>query len=344
MVGGDLGAGKTTLVNHLLRNAEGRRLGVIVNDFGSINIDAELVVGVDGDLVQLGNGCICCSIQDDLIQSLRTLLGADEPPEHVIIEASGVSDPRRVAATLEQQVSREVAAIDAVVVVVDVERYLHASRRERIVAGGPIAAADILVLNKIDLIDEDALDPLEERLQRRCKRGRLLRATRGAVAPALVLGVAAFDPARLVEAETWQPHVHELGDEGDHHHHPDHDHEYWTWSFRSERPLSARRLRRAVDELPRTVVRAKGTVLLASHPRTRAVMHVVGRRAELSLDEPWGDRVPGTGLVVIGSGERLPPERLEALFRACEVDPGQTGAGKAVMRWVRRVFPAREAS
>lgn len=343
VVGGELGAGKTTLLNHLLRHAAGRRLGVIVNDFGSINVDGELVVGVDGDLVQLGNGCICCTIEDDLVESLQRLLAVPEPPEHVIIEASGVSDPRRVAGTLEKRVPREMATVDAVVVVLDVERYLEASRRERIVAGGSIAAADILVLNKIDLVDDAALDALEERMRRRARGGRVLRAVRGAVAPALVVGVGAFDPERLAEAETHEPHVHELSshsEPGVHHHHHDHGDAYWTWAFRSERPLSARRLRRAVDDLPPRVVRAKGTVLLASHPDTRAVMHVVGRRAELSLDEPWGEREPKTGLVVIGSGEPLAPSELEARFRACEVEPGDGGAGGGVMRWVRRVFAA----
>ena len=179
----------------------------------------------------------------------------------------------------------------------------------------------------------------------------MLRAVRGQVAPALVLGVAAFDPSQVPLDQGPEVHVHELREdepasdhEHAHHHDGHHAHEYWTWSFRSERPLSARRLRRAVDELPETVVRAKGTVLLASHPRRRAVMHVVGRRAELCLDEPWGDREPTTGLVLIGAGEPLSPRRLEELFRACEVDPGETGAAGAVMRWVRRVLPSKESS
>ena len=350
VVGGSLGAGKTTLLNHLLRNAgtgpdtHGPRLGVIVNDFGSIGVDAELIVGVRGDMVQLGNGCICCTMQGDLLEALERLLAQPEPPDHVIIETSGVSDPRRVAATLEQRAPRELASIDAVVVVLDVERYLALGRRERIVAHGQIAAADILVLNKVDLVDEPTLDALEAKVRRRARGGRILRADHGRVAPALVLGVAAFDPVRLGELEALDVHVHEAGEHHGHAH--DHGVEFWTWSFRSERPLSARRLRRAVDELPPSVVRAKGTVQLASHPGNRAVMHVVGRRAELCLDVPWGDQAPSTGLVLIGAGEPLPPEHLEQLFRACEVEPGERrsgGAPRAIMQWMRRVLPARKA-
>jgi G3E family GTPase len=341
VVGGPLGAGKTTLLNHLLQHAPaGQRLGVIVNDFGSIDVDAALIVGVSGDMVQLGNGCICCTKQGDLLEALARVLGVPEPPDHLIIETSGVSDPRRVAATLEAWASRELASIDAVVVVLDVERYGQLGGRERIVAGGQIAAADILVLNKIDLVDEPTLAALEAKVRRRSRGGRILRADHGRVAPALVLGVAAFDPARLAELPPIDVHVHEADEPHDHLH--DHGTEFWTWSFRSERPLSARRLRKAVNELPPQVVRAKGTVHLASHPGKRAVMHVVGRRAELCLDVPWGEEAPSTGLVLIGAGEPLPPQHLEQLFRACEVEPGRPRTRRPLkqwMRWMRRVLP-----
>lgn len=369
VVGGFLGAGKTTLLNHLLRHPEGRRLGVLVNDFGSINVDAELVVGVAGDMVQLDNGCICCSIRDDLVEGIQRVLEGPEPPDHVIIEASGVSDPRSIAATLEQRVPREIAVIDAVVVVVDVDQHLQLGRRERILAGGQVVAADILVLNKIDLVDEAALEPLEAKLRRQSRGGRVLRATHGRIAPALVLGVAAFDRTREAEGEPLEVHVHEAGEgheAGDGHEHDDHEHdghehddhgggeqphldhalEFWTWSFRTQRPLSSRRLRRAINELPASVVRAKGTVYLASHPEQRAVMHVVGRRAELRVDAPWGEHAPSTKLVLIGSGEPLSPQTLEPLFRACEVELGQEGALEGMkdwVRWVRRVLPTRRA-
>lgn len=355
VLGGFLGAGKTTLVNHLIAHAQGRRLGVIVNDFGSIDIDGELIVGVEGDMVRLHDGCICCSIRDDLAEAVRRLMAVPEPPDHVVVETSGVSDPRRVAATLEQRVDRTVAFIDAVVVVVDVDQHLQLGRRERIVAGGQLAAADILVLNKVDLVDEPTLVALEAKVRRRSRGRRVLRATHGRVAPALVLGVAAdlaAEPEPPGEAPSPSPEPascdghHEHGHH-DHAHAHAHDHaaEFWTWSFATERPLSAKRLRRVVDELPPSVVRAKGTVHLASHPEQRAVMHVVGRRAELCLDRPWGDRPPSTGLVLIGAGEPLPPQELEQRFRACEVEPGhdRRGGMPEWMRWMRGMLPSRRA-
>ena len=230
------------------------------------------------------------------------------------------------------------------VVVVDALAHQQMGRRERIVAGGQIAAGDILVLNKVDQVEEEALVALEAKLRRSSRRRRMLRASHGQVSPTLVLGVGAFEPTRPVEGEPMQVHVHYAGEPGAHAHDHAHYHgaEFWTWSFRTARPLSARRLRRAIGELPASVVRAKGTIHLASHPDTRAVMHVVGRRAELCLDEPWGERSPATGLVLIGTGEPLSLEVLEPLFRACEVEPGQGGPAKAVMRWVRRVLPTRE--
>jgi G3E family GTPase len=344
VVGGYLGAGKTTLLNHLLRHADGRRLGVVVNDFGSINVDAALVVGVQGDMVQLGNGCICCTSQGDLVEALGRVLDVPEPPDHVIIETSGVSDPRRVAATLEQRAPRELAFVDAVVVVIDVDRHGQLGRRERIVAAGQLAAADIVVLNKIDLVDEPRLAALEAKVRRRSRGVRIVRVDHGRVAPALVLGVDAHGPERSPTLAPLATHVHEAGETHEHDHPHDHGVEFWTWSYQTKRPISARRLRRAIDALPSTVVRAKGIVHLASHPERRAVMHVVGRRAELCLDAPWGPEPPTTGLVVIGTGEPMPPHDLEQSFRACEVEPRSTGTGRAGpewVRWVRRMLPAR---
>ncbi len=349
IVGGFLGAGKTTLLNHLLSQRADRRLGVLVNDFGSINVDASLVVGVEGDMVQLSNGCICCTIREDLLEGIDRLLSVPEPPDHIVIEASGVSDPRSVATTLQQRASRALATVDAVVVVVDVEQHLSMSRRERIVAAGQIGAADILVLNKTDTIDAAALDALEAKIRKRARRGRVLRAQYGQVPLPLVLGVEAFDARAGADDPPMHVHLRELDGRGradapDHDHVHDHGADFWTWSFTSPRPLSARRLRKAVDALPARVVRAKGIVRLSSHPKRRAVMHVVGRRAELCLDEPWGDREPKTELVVIGMGEPLAVDTLQEIFGGCEVEPGTGGTAAAVMRWVRRVLPSGAGS
>lgn len=340
VVGGYLGAGKTTLLNHLLRAADSESLGVIVNDFGSINLDAELVVGVDGDLVELSNGCICCSMRDDLVEAVQRLLDRPDPPSRVIIEASGVSDPKSVAMAIERGPSRQWATIDAIVVVVDAQRHLGLSRRERIVEGGQITAADILVLNKVDCISEEDLAVVDRRIRKQSRSGRVVHARHGQVASELVLGIGAFDAAALADVEPMHVHLESVGsDAAPRAHAHAHGQDFWTWSFRTERPISARRLRKAIDTLPAEVVRAKGVVNLASHTKQQAVMHVVGRRAELCVGEPWGQQTPQTTVVLIGMGQPLDADHLHATLAACEVEPSEGGATAAVMRWVRALLP-----
>jgi G3E family GTPase len=341
VLGGSLGAGKTTLLNHLLASGHGLRIGVLVNDFGTVGIDASLVVGVDGETVQLAGGCICCTIRDDLMGALQSLLDRPEPPQHVVIETSGVSDPKAVVDTLEMAARMGWAEIDAVIVVVDAERLPELGTRERILAGGQIAAADVIVINKIDLVAPEDLERLEGRLRRRAPRARLIRADHGRVEPALLLGVGAYDPLRLSEQAALGVHVHD--EDGDHDHPHDHDHDHGltfsSLSFSTDRPLSSRRLRRAIDDLPASVVRAKGRIHLAGHPDRAAVLHVVGRRAELRLDAPWGNEPPRTDIVLIAA-DAIDRDTLRGRLSACEVPArGASRRGpapvRALLRWVR---------
>lgn len=342
VLAGCLGAGKTTLLNHLLASDHGLRIGVLVNDFGTVGIDASLVVGVEGETVQLAGGCICCSIRDDLMGALQSLLERPEPPQHVVIETSGVSDPKAVADTLELAARMGWAEIDAVIVVVDAERLPQMRTRERILAGGQIAAADVIVLNKVDLVQPEALERIEARLCRQAPRARIIRAEQARVPPELLLGVGAYDPMRLPKRDAIDVHVHDAGDrEGAAHDHAAHDHSitFSSLSFTTERPLSSRRLRRAIDRLPRSVVRAKGRVHLAGHPDRAAVLHVVGRRAELRLDAPWGSEPPRTDIVLIAADE-IDHEALRDRLSACEVDEREGGPRtpapvRALFRWMR---------
>lgn len=338
VLGGFLGAGKTSLLNHLLASDHGLRIGVLVNDFGAVGIDASLVVGVEGETVQLAGGCVCCTIRDDLLGALQTLLGRPDPPQHVVLETSGVSDPRAVAETLEMAAKMGWAEIDAVVVVVDAEQLPGLRTRERIVAGGQIGAADVIVVNKVDLVDEEALERLEGRLRRQAPRARVLRAEHGRVSPALVLGVGAYDPMRLHGHGAAHVHVHDH--DHDHEHVHDHGLVFSSSSFVTDRPLSSRRLRKAIDALPDTIIRAKGRVQLASHPERSAILHVVGRRAELRLDAPWGDEPPRTEIVLIAADE-IDVASVRGRLSQCEVRPRRgTGARRAapvraLLQWVR---------
>src|SRR5690606_12487820 len=341
ILGGFLGAGKTTVLNHILQAPHGRRIGVIVNDFGEMNIDAKLVVGVDGDTIDLSNGCVCCSLRDEFVASVMQMMARPNPPEHILIEASGVSDPAAIARGFDGPGLRYVVRVDAVLVVVDAEHHRRLRRAERIVAVGQLKAADIVVLNKVDRIDAAELRTLGESIQRTVARARVYPTSFGRIAPEVFFASPGPAAALAVEAHV---HDHQAHDHGAHDHqahdhgahdHAGHDHAstFESWRFRSEVPLSPRRLRRVIENLPPQVYRAKGIVRLWRDRGRRAILHVVGRRAELELGAPWGDDPPISELVFIGTPGALDLEALRRELDGCAA-PTEPFAG--VMAWLRR--------
>ncbi len=330
VIGGFLGAGKTTLLNHLIAHrGEGRRLGVLVNDFGSINIDAELVIGVDGDMVSLGGGCICCSIRDDLASSIFAMLSRDDAPDHLVIEASGVSDPAAVARAIAAQQLHGLVALDGVVVVVDAEAYSQAGFRERLVTGGQLRAADIVVLSKTDLLGADAQEAVQAKVHKAVPRARVLTASHGKVPTELLLGMGTQTVPALSDVTVA---LQAAGEESP----TDHAAAFSTWSYTTDVPLSPKRLRRVIDALPSSVFRVKGIVHVTRERMRQAVLHVVGRRAELELGAPWGDVPPQSKLVFIGAPGGVDPGSLTDMLRSCEAPDGDEEG--PVMRWLRDLF------
>src|SRR5580704_3452537 len=151
LVAGFLGAGKTTVVNHLLAHAEGRRIAAVVNDFGAINIDAELIEGASAGVVSLSNGCICCSLESDLLRTLATLLRRDPRPELIVIETSGVADPAEIVRNLMDPVIWREAPLETVLCVVDAT--MPVAKLDDALLRSQIRAADVLALSKVDLAD-----------------------------------------------------------------------------------------------------------------------------------------------------------------------------------------------
>jgi G3E family GTPase len=188
IVAGYLGAGKTTLVNHLLRNADGLRLAVLVNDFGELPIDADLIVGGEGDVLAIAGGCICCSFGSDLVGTLQDVARMQPPPDHLLVETSGVALPAPVAATLSLVAG---LALEAVVVLADAETVMRYGR-DRYLAdtiAAQLAAADLIVLNKCDLVAADRQAELEQWLAAAAPAARIVPAARGKVPPAVLLGL-----------------------------------------------------------------------------------------------------------------------------------------------------------
>lgn len=314
---GFLGAGKTSVLNHILRADHGLRVAVMVNDFGAVNIDAQLVVGVEGDTVSLANGCICCTIRDDLVLSLLRLLTRDERPEYILIETSGVSDPIAVALTFLLPPLRDLVQVDGILTVVDAEQMRSLTGDMALLAHDQVAAADIVILNKTDLVTPEQLNAARAWVRGITPNARIVETTHGRIPLALTLGVGRYAPERLARAAR-DVHVHEVGHE-EHEHGHEHGHSlvFNTWTYTSEQPFRAERLREAIRTLPSAVFRAKGIVHLADESARRGVVQVVGRRATVNLGEAWNGQIPRSQIVVIGSYGGVDPAALQQRFDAC---------------------------
>lgn len=271
VIGGFLGAGKTTLLNRLLRGETGRRFAVLVNDFGALDIDSRLVVDHGGDTIALANGCLCCTIGDSLVATLLSLLETPGRFDHIVVEASGVADPGRIAdlAVLDPRLER-----DGVIVVVDAAevRRRAADRRLGDTITRQLAAADLLVLNKIDLAED--LPALREWLVQQ-SAAPVLEARQAEVSLGLLFGLAGRGqpaPAASVDA-------------------------FASWSYEWRQPVD----RDSVQALLQTagILRAKGILRFADAAERRSVLHLVGHRLDVSDGGAWTEG-EASRLVLLG--------------------------------------------
>lgn len=349
IINGFLGAGKTTLVNHILLGNHGLKIAVLVNDFGAINIDTQLVVGIEGEMINLSNGCICCTIRGDLLNAIINLINQPTPPEYIIIETSGVSDPVAVASTFQMPEIRPFVRLDSILVVVDADQLLSLEEDNYALAIDQIGVADIIILNKVDLVTAEELEEIKSKvIHRLVPMARILETTYGQVPLELVLGVGDYTLERIwqraekdvhvhgIEESDHDHHEHEEGvhDAHDHHEHEEHSHEehehhhhehtdhrlvFSTWSWTTDKPLSLKSLRRVFEELPITIYRAKGFIYLNDMPESRIVLQMVGKRASLTQTDDWDEEKPHTQIVMISSHGGMDAEALRAQFEACVV-------------------------
>lgn len=304
---GFLGSGKTTLLNRLLNEDQGLRIGVLVNDFGKINIDAELVVGVENNLISLANGCICCSIRDDLIDSVIRLTEQPKPIDYIIIEASGIADPQNILLTFIEAKLREHFRLDSIVCVVDSDQFFSHLDVPGILdlKIRQIGVSDIVVLNKTDIASEAQVQTIKSWLSQHIQRVRIIETTYCKVPYEILLGTnrridSFFTPKNIKEQG-----VHTAN-------------EFSSWSYESERPFSLDSLKEMVKRrLPGTIYRCKGIIYAADAPDRRVVLQAVGRRADLELFDEWKDRTPRTQIVVIGAPGSIDERALQQDFDEC---------------------------
>jgi len=321
---GFLGAGKTTQLNRILTGNHCLRVGVLVNDFGSINIDAELVVGVDNNMISLANGCVCCQIRDDLIESVEALLARPEGIEYILLEASGVADPSGIFATFTDANLRDRIRLDGVICVVDADQvFAHPEYPPLIqLKLHQIGFADMLILNKVDLAGPGQVAKVRAWLDEHFAHLRIVETNYCEVPYEILLGVGRFDPARAglkshsAEQGCVDANCHDEYHEHNHHG-QDHSKVFSTWSYETDQPLALEALRETLRKLPGSVYRAKGVVYSADAPQRRAVLQVVGRRVDISIQEEWGQRAPRTQIVAIGAAGSIDASLLDKTFASC---------------------------
>jgi G3E family GTPase len=325
---GFLGAGKTTLLNRILTGNHGLHVGVLVNDFGSINIDAELVVGVDNNMISLANGCVCCQIRDDLVEAVVALLARPETVEYILLEASGVADPGGIFMTFSDANLRDRIRLDSVICVVDTDQVLAHPEQPPLMALKlqQVGFADMLILNKVDLAGPEQVAEVRAWLDSYFNRLRIVETNYCEVPYEVLLGVGRFDPVRAgLNSHSVEPgctdrachdESHRLG-----HHGQDHSTVFSTWSYETDQPLGLEALRETMRKLPGTVYRAKGVVYTTDAPQRRAVLQVVGRRVDISIQEEWGQRPPRTQIVAIGAAGSIDASLLEKTFASCISTP-----------------------
>jgi G3E family GTPase len=315
---GFLGAGKTTLLNRILTGNHGLRVGVLVNDFGSINIDAELVVGVDGNMMSLANGCICCQIRDDLIEAVVALLARPEPIEYILLEASGVADPAGIFATFSDPNLRDQIRLDSVTCVLDADQiFAHPEYPPLLeLKLRQVGFADMVILNKVGLAGPEQVTKVRAWLDEYFNRLRIVETDFCGVPYQILLGVGRFDPAHANHNSHAVDNCTDATCHDDNHGH-DHSKMFSTWSYETDQPLMLDALREKLRKLPGTVYRAKGVVFTTDAPRRRAVLQVVGRRVDISLQDEWGERAPRTRIIAIGAAGSIDASLLEETFTAC---------------------------
>ncbi|MFM7635116.1 MAG: CobW family GTP-binding protein [Cyanobacteriota bacterium] len=347
---GFLGAGKTTLLNHILSNQQGVKTAVLVNEFGEIGIDNDLVVATGEDMVELSNGCICCSINGELLDAVYRILDRPDPVDYLVVETTGLADPLPVAMTFLGSDLRDATRLDSIITLVDAENF-GPEILEGEVARAQVVYSDMLLLNKCDLVDEARLNAVERELRAIKTDARILRSVKGEVPLPLLLSVGLFESDKVVaqqdHSDCDHDHgqcVHEHEHAGHHHHgHDSHDHShgdhghghhehhgrdhaadshpadahaiegFTSLSFQADGPFALRKFQNFLDnQLPAEVFRAKG-ILWFNESERRHVFHLAGKRFSIDDSEWAGERK--NQIVLIGKG--LDHARLRRQLQAC---------------------------
>ncbi|MBX2858438.1 MAG: GTP-binding protein [Cellvibrionaceae bacterium] len=309
VITGFLGAGKTTLLNRILTQDHGKKYAVIINEFGEEGIDNDLVVDSDEEIFEMNNGCICCTVRGDLIRIISTLLKRSEQLDGMIIETTGLADPAPVVQTffVDDDVKERVK-LDAVITVVDA-KHCHEHLQDSHEAEEQIAFADVIVVNKTDLVNDSELAAVREQIGKLNRYAKIHPVMQSNIDINKVLDCGAFDLQRILDIE---PQL--LEDEDDH----EHDESITSVSLKTLKPLVPEKfsqwIREFIMQRGVDILRSKGILNLADQ-ENRYVFQGVHMVMDSSWGEPWGEKARQSRLVFIG--RNLDEKALREDFLAC---------------------------
>lgn len=298
LVTGFLGAGKTTVVNHVLANADGRRIAAVVNDFGAINIDAELIVGASDGVISLANGCICCSLEGDLLRTLAIILRRVPRPEAIVIETSGVADPADIVRNLMDPVIWREAPLETVLCVVDAS---GADALDDALLRSQVRAADVVALSKADLADAADRDRVRDKVAAINKRAIVVAAEQGRVPLELLFPVV--PGSAPVPRDTGRPRP--VSDR------------FETMTWTSDHPISLPRLQVAIGLLAPRLARAKGLFETIQQPGRQLLLQFAGGRATVAQSGTPAADVPRTRIVFIAEIGALSGTEIDRIMKQC---------------------------
>jgi G3E family GTPase len=340
---GYLGAGKTTLLNRILSEPHGKKYAVIVNEFGEIGIDNDLIVNADEEVFEMNNGCICCTVRGDLIRIIEGLMRRKGKFDAIIVETTGLADPAPVAQTffVDEEVGKK-TRLDAVVTVADA-KWLKDRLRDAPEAKNQIAFADVILVNKTDLVEEADLQEVEARIRGINPYAKLHRTQRSAIALDEVLDRKAFDLDRILDIEPDFLHGQEQNQDHDHdHHHHDHNHHHdhgddhhhghhhhgvkhyhdedmQSIALSSDQPLNPDKFFPWIQNLVATdgpaILRSKGILSFKDDP-DRFVFQGVHMILDGDHQRPWKDGEERLSRIVF-IGKKLPEEKIRKGFAEC---------------------------
>jgi cobalamin biosynthesis protein CobW len=344
IITGFLGAGKTTLIRHMLENAQGRRIALIINEFGDLGVDGDILKGCgeetcrEEDVMELSNGCICCTVADDFIPTMEKLLAREDKPDHIVIETSGLALPQPLVRAFNWPGISTQVTVDGVVTVVDGKavtdgRFAHsmeaidAQRKldENLDHETPlselfedqVACADMIVVNKADLLDAAQADALVASLRSSARDGvQVVKTSMGKLPVDVLLGQGIGAEADLASRHELHHHHHDDDEHGHHHHEHDHD-AFESFVVNLGEISDAKQFADQTSDIIRAhdILRLKGFAAVAGKPM-RLTLQAVGPRVDTYFDQPFGTAPRVTRLVVIGQAgmDRM---AIEAALHAC---------------------------